>query len=361
MKVLIYGVFSIEVRRKIENFLCDDCSIIGYSDSFLKKDVLDNKNFINPGEIKNSGADYIVLSVNDYKTAISIKTNLVKTGIDPSSIIIPRLLMDSSFCYQKDLVNEIDETDLSKKSVLIFGLSYSLRGIIKDLLCVDSFDYSWHGLDLYYNLKLLEYSSNVHLLNNKLAILCFPYYYFNYDMSAAQYQYDSGQILSISRLDDYHNADYQNTNVKNHIVSFQLFSDRFMKYYNARENCFVFNKIDQATKREQPTHVWSKMHIETIEENKVLFGLFIKKLKKISNTERIIVVVPPFFLNGIKYLHDIYKMRELFYDIIGKYDIPVYDYIDICDDPCMFSDATHLNYRGAMMFTNMISELIANI
>lgn len=45
-KIIIYGLYSVELRRKVEHFLSDDFEIIGYSDTYLKTDILDNKKYI---------------------------------------------------------------------------------------------------------------------------------------------------------------------------------------------------------------------------------------------------------------------------------------------------------------------------
>ncbi len=45
-QVIIYGVYNINVRRKIEFLLNKDYSVIGYMDTYLKSDILDKKDIL---------------------------------------------------------------------------------------------------------------------------------------------------------------------------------------------------------------------------------------------------------------------------------------------------------------------------
>lgn len=355
VKVIVYGIYGIDMRRKIESFIDDDYCIVGYSDSYLELDILDGKPFIKKEDLCSEEFDFIVLAIKDIEKCKIVCEDLQKLGVEKNRIIIPHILINNRYMYQKDIVNYIDTSLDENTEIFIFGLSYSLRGILKSSLKRLCFDFSWHGLDMYYNMKLFEYASIKKRINLTAAILVLPYYFFNYDMSLSKWQYTSGQILSVSQLHDFHNANEADDDIRNYLESIKMFSKKYLDYYSASENIYDRSRIDTG-KKEMLGHVWSEVHKHTIAENKVYFDEFITNLHKVTN--RIIIIIPPFYCNNIENLNVISIQKEIFYSIVNKYDIEIYDMINDINNEGYYADATHLNYEGAKFFTQKINELL---
>ncbi len=96
--------------------------------------------------------DFIIIAVASEKASDEIKSKLIENGVQEQKIVSPITFFYHSV-YQKNLVDHIELDLLLNTEVLIFGMSYSLRGIDKELIKNKCFDFSWHSLDLYYNYK----------------------------------------------------------------------------------------------------------------------------------------------------------------------------------------------------------------
>ncbi|MBR1642062.1 MAG: hypothetical protein IJ683_07060 [Butyrivibrio sp.] len=351
-KVIIYGVYGIELRRKVESFLNSKYEIVGYSDTYLECDVLDNKPFFHIEELIGIEFDYLVVAIRNTEICCEVIEDLVSRGINRRKMVIPSMLTDDYCVFQKDLLKCAYEGVNEDVEVLIFGLSYSLREIHKQKLNKKAFDFSWHGLDLYYNCQLFEKVKAK--TKAKTALMVFPYDYFNYDMSSSQYQYTRWHMMSVSGLDDYHNGEYLE-DVLNSITCMRLFAEKFMAYYHARENIYRHKAITDS-ERLTLGHLWCKDHEKTFEENKEIFKAFINELKKVVN--RIVVIVPPFLLSRINNPEVIEPRKKQFYEVLKPFDIEVVDLMDALQEDRYYEDVTHLNYEGALVFTEMINEII---
>lgn len=358
-KVIVYGVYSIELRRKIENFLEDEYIIIGYTDSYHEKDILDGKAFIKRDNLKDMDFDFIIISIGSIEICRHIREELCLEGIRREKIVIPYILLNKNYICQKDLLAHIQNNLSSKIETIILGLSYSLRGVDKARLKTKAFDFSWQGLDIYYNNELLKWSKkNGYLSSCKQAILVFAYDAINRDMSFESYQYETGQILSVSQLHDWHNG-YKISDgiVEEYINGIEMFGRKFLNYYKFSENIYDHNVLD-AKQQVCLGHTWIKCHDETIAANKKCFDELICEIKEI--TDRIITIVPPYCMNAIDTDIDIIeKNRKEYYECVNNYDIEIYDLLYKWRDKReYFSDATHLNYEGAKHFTDFINEIL---
>lgn len=300
--------------------------------------------------------DYIVLLLKDGNSIQIVKEMLLSKGIESRKIVVPDMLYNPKYNYQRDLIHKIDYCDWEKVEVLMFGLSYSLRGIVKEELKYNTFDFSWHGLDLYYNLKLLEYASRYISKKAEYAICCFPFDYFNYDMSLSKHQYESGQIMAISGMNDYHNANFNNEYIRNTIDSIKMFSQKYMRFYDVKENIYVTKCINNEFTSIKLGHTWKSLHTCTVNENKQIFRELYSFLEKIA--KNIIVVIPPFFMEGIDNIDDFYSSKTLFYNSISEYNLQFFDYSEEFKDKELFADITHLNYKGACLFTELINKIL---
>ena len=131
-KVILYGVCQVELRRDIEYFLDDGYEIIGYSDTYYTSDVLDGKRFIPPEQLPDMEFDYIILLSFKENVLTDMRSSLIDQGVLPEKIIWPTMFLHQGKekKMQVDLIGDI-EAQYQGEEGLIFGLSYSLRGIFE--------------------------------------------------------------------------------------------------------------------------------------------------------------------------------------------------------------------------------------
>lgn len=357
-EIVIYGIYYLELRRKIESFLNDEYRIVGYMDTYLSEDIVDGMEYIPIDKISAINPDYIVVCVRNTQAFEDIKQLLINVGgIEENRIINPIFLKSEKY-MQKDLVRHIEHKLGYDTQILIFGLSYSLRGIVKNKLKYKAFDFSWHGLNLYYNYKLLLYARESQRFNRtKYSVCVFPYWYFNYDMSKSKYQYETAQILAVHRLQDYHNRDSVN-GINDYEINEKLFASKFLDYYRPTENIYLYNSI--CSDKEDLPRIWTDEHHDTICENRKIYKKFIDEL--LSFSERVVLIIPPVYVGNINNIGIIEKMKSYFADIIGYANgrVVVLDLFsdERYQDASLFANATHLNYRGALTFTQHINDII---
>lgn len=298
-KVIIYGIRNAKLRFKVINYLSDDFEVLGVSDSFLDKDILQKETYIKPCNIKLYEFDYVLILAEKEKTQKEIKNKFIRLSISEEKIIVPRLLLQENLNFIPDLKKEI--IDKLKNNIAynttVMGLSYSLRGIDFDKILLKCLDFSWHGLDLYYNYKLLEL-----LLSKKNAedienfFLVFPFYYLNYDMSKSLYQFSSGQIFACRGFQDWHNAKtVLDTNIKEYLICQEMFGEKFWKYKNWKKISGIYESAVSMDEVELPK-IWKTLYQDTWEENKkILIDIF-----EMLKTKRIILIIPPILTEVIK-------------------------------------------------------------
>lgn len=364
-KVVIYGVACIELRQDIEFFLDDEYEILGYSDAYFTVSGKEGVPFIELNQLCKQDFDYIVLASYCEETWINMRQSLVKHNIPEEKIVEPIIFVQKNAEKARfDIITDI-QNNYKGGYGLIFGLSYSRFGIRKEELLKNFYDCSLPGLDLYYNFRIYMYIlEHKLLLNTKMALLVFPYYYFNFDMSRSLAQYKSGQIFGVLQLDDWHNHQ-QVEGGTNYVKNYKLFGKKIAKIYCS--HCFDIEKstvYEGAQGMATLEKIWFAEYENTIIENQKLFIEFCQKLK----TEGIepIVVVPPIYLRGINPLSkkSFEKKKKQFYNIIRAAekmvgDVKIYDYADkFADEVECFRDLTHLNIKGGKKFTELLNKEI---
>jgi len=357
-RVILYGVRHVELRRDIEYFLDDAYEIIGYSDSYYTSDVLDGKRFIRPEQLSNTEFDYIIPLSFKEPTLTDMEANLKAWGCLPQKIVRPTMFLhQGSEKMQVDLIADIEAQYQGEKG-LIFGLSYSLRGILKKKLRPVFYDCSWHGLDLYYNYRIFQYMWGRGLLSEvRIAFLVFPYYLFNYDMSRAMYHYRTGQMFALRGLDDWHNYQ-QLAGASDYIENYRMFGRKISDFYHfyryEHQNRGIYQGGDGEANLDG---LWFQSHPDTISENKMLYSNFCRELTEKGIFP--ILIIPPYYLRGLNRLsiEAFENMKVEFYQIAKTIDVHTFDYSGIfADKRELFADLTHLNSDGAEIFTRILNE-----
>lgn len=365
-KIILYGVTSVELRRNIEFFLDRDWEIVGYSDTHYREDVLDGKPFFAPEELCHCEFDCVIPLSFQREVLEAMCRHLLVHGVPREKIIYPVVFLhrNAEKC-QLDLIADIQERD-HREEGLVFGLSYSLRGICADLLAGGYYDCSWSSLDLYYNYQLFQYMAERGLLATvRSVLLCFPYYYFDYDMSRFLHLYENGHIFAVRQLDDWHHF-REVPGAADYVENYRMFGQRLSEFYRFRRFGFQSQGVYRGQDGGETLNpIWFRRYEETFAENKALFAQFVRDLlqRRISP----VLVVPPFYLNGINETSKIAftEKRARFYGVLGDVQsilgirLRVFDYSGtFADKREYFMDITHLNSCGSEAFTGILNEQI---
>jgi len=178
MKVLIYGIGRF--TESIEKLIDRGHEIIGYTDSFCKLNKYCGKTFYKLDAIRNVNFDYIIITVQERKTAWEIRQKLVNDYNIDGRKIIPFSI------YAK---NGIVENELNTKEVqgIILGNSHAYHGYLPDCLDEDFVNLSCPSQGIYHNYKAFSIYSNDNMsILKRLKYIVFDLYdynYFNSDIS----------------------------------------------------------------------------------------------------------------------------------------------------------------------------------
>lgn len=360
-KVIIYGVKNAGLRAWVRNYLSDKCEMIGVSDSHIDKDVLQGETFIHPFDIHLYPFDYIIILSEREQIQLEIRKRLIELNVEENKIIVPRLLLQKNTEFIPDLKKEIIDSINNNDNLdsVVMGLSYSLRGIDFKRLSLNALDFSWHGLYLYYNYKSLEVlSCKKDIRKIRTALLVFPFYYFNYDMSKSLYQFTTGQIFACRGFEDWHNAAHvPNQDIYEYLVCDKLFGDKFWKYKNWKKISEINESIMEGEGEIKLPGSWKHFYQETWKENEKIMQSILERLKN----ARILIIVPPIYADIIekdemKYFN---KMQEKFLFSLKQFqstfEFEIYDFSQKINDISCFYDYTHLNEKGRLKFTEIIN------
>lgn len=272
--------------------------------------------------------------------------------------------------HQRDEVRAIDEADEDFFGIIL-GLSHAFSGIDKENLNKKFFDFSFGGRDMYYNLKLLKYAFKVGKFSNvKVALLVFPYYYFDYDQSRSYAQYESGQMFGVCRLDDWHNAakiDDKRWKVQNYITQCRMFGKKLMDYYRGgyhKKNYAVYQAPPKTGKL--PKGFFTDRP-ETVSENLSIFAELITILH--SRAIKTVLIVPPIPVNelGAESYERLQFEKNKFHELVKLVsknigvNFYVADCVPIFNQREVFRDTEHLNAFGAVIFAKYLNQLVTNI
>lgn len=359
-KIIVYGVKNARLRAWVRNYLSDKFEIIGVSDSFIDRDVLQGETFIHPFDIHLYQFDYIIILAEREHIQLEIRKRLIDLHIEENKIIVPRLFLQNNIDFIPDLKKEIIDrvNDNNNIDSVVMGLSYSLRGIDFNRLSLNALDFSWHGLDLYYNYKSLEVLlCNIDIRTINTALLVFPFYYFNYDMSRSLYQFTTGQILACRGFQDWHNAAFvQNQEIYDYWICDKLFGEKFWKYRNWKKISEKNESIMAGGGVKLPG-LWKNFYQDTWKENEKIMKNILGQMKNI----RILFIIPPVYVDVIEKeeIKFFDKMKERFLFSIKKfqpeYEFEIYDFSQEISDISCFYDFTHLNEKGRLKFTEIIN------
>lgn len=330
---------------------------MAYSDSFHHYKYWGGRPFIPLEEIGKQECKYIIVACDTWEVYSDIKSNLLKNGV-PEDKIIRHYFFKFSQRTMNYYLDELFTRSSLPWEGIILGNSYALRGINTACLSKCFCNLGWHGLDLYYSYRLLEYLKQMapeKMAFIKYIILAFPYYFFNYDMSASLYQLQTGQIWAISHLNDYHNMDkirefneYHNMYLINKELFEKNSNKNSLSAWMGNDN-LVF---DGEGKEHHLSHTWSCEHTATIQENITIFHALLDFIKQ-SDIKPLILVMPYHHLFHERFPLEIEQTKNRYYQLLRAEelcrDVKVIDRFccDISYNDNFWADMTHLNSAGA--------------
>lgn len=399
-RVVIYGLN--EHILYLKGFLNSYTYVVGYVydksnkiNTFLKRKYT----LILEKDILDYDFDYIVIVNKDSQKIIK---RLIQQGINKEKIVDFLGCMQSYInqyielynndYYRSKLYSSIkmakNDTDTE---VIITGLSYSLRGIVEQLMNKKAAKLALPSQDLYYDYMI---ANNVICKNSKIkyCIIGIAYYSFNWDLSRTAQE--SLRILNVYYpifkdahnlhlpKDYYFNKGIENIdNVINKSVK-SIFIDGIYDYYikkicginlNPELPDVLWNKSaylnddikkiienDRKILGKERAQLHNKLNYpKTVQENKNILRNYLELLKQ-NNIKATLVVFPT-----TEYYHENFdiNVKNSFYSIINdlnnEYQFQLIDMFksknfNIND----FADWDHLNKKGAIKMTKILNKVI---
>ncbi len=343
-----------------------------------------------------SDADFIIIAC-DNEASEDIYDNLV--GIDQ----IRDKVIDFYRIAHASLPRMTADRIMMNRSIphyetIALGLSHAEVGIVPDEMTSPVANIAVGGQDIYYNFEVLKYCIKKYpekLAGLKNVIIdMFDYTYFNYDTSlsrnAVTYFVKSGGILLAHHFDSNKNMTNDFDSVLNSIDYYHyrrvtenqvmiwdkiivpdIFGAPLYKGYTTMP--FLANRTYKFVPGEDKalsflnSSLIHKKHPETVKENEALFLSVLEYLYALNPEMNIHLILFPQHISSRK--DDDYLMeqwKEYFYGKISEYrsrfnNISFHDfkYCDISRESDLFADIDHLNYEGAVLFTQMLNNLIS--
>lgn len=400
MKCIIYGLGS--GRLRVERYLRDEHSVIGYTDTFFNNEFFNNKKFYKPKELYKQEFDVIIIAIGNKEIRENVYENLIKLQIDKNKII--DFYSIYYYYYEENLKIPKLKVDRVIKDIfydgIVLGISHADLGINPKYLNGKWLNLALGSQDLFYNLKTLQILKDRYFDRIKhlkyVIIDMHKYTYFNYDVSrtknAIKYYIWSG-----FGSDEKHNYD-KNKNfdmsieeeIKKYKLSlinsdFNLFNALFrtdkIDYEEMGINESLFrdypekSMIDKSIsegdiekfKKECRVHsIQINRYEDTIKENISIFEQIMNTLIEINPKIKIYLVLIPQHKIVEDFEKNIEKScKEEFYTIINefkeRYNYRVLDFKNfekISSINNNYYDLRHLNYEGAKEFTRLLNSYI---
>lgn len=381
MKCIIYGLST--CRNSIEKYLNSNVEIIGYTDSFSGLVTFNNKKFYPNYELENIDFDIIIIAINNSKSSSLVKEKLINMGINKEKIITAQDYF-KYINYLKNSKRYIANMNVKNKiEGIILGISYGQAGIIPNILGENFYNLALGSQDLFYNLqqvKLLKRYKPELINDLKYVIIdMYNYTYFNYDVSLSN---NASAFIFVNGFDEVHNlkSNKEYSEIENKFYSSDFTDNEILKLSKVFNNSLIirsapnyyFNKeerekqlnqseIDFAKNKKQLSSIESSVFFETENENKKIFNELINEIYEINSDIKIYAVLLPIYYEGNNKLEINWKNRfmNIMNEFIKNRKIQFLDYSNLfLNKKEYFFDIEHLNYKGAVKFTNILKRKI---
>lgn len=369
----------------------DSGSIVTYEIS------VDSQQGIQYAELLNAiNSDNVIIAIESLSAKQQIKGFLIEHGYSNDKILDFLMGLYSKIEYRT--VDRVLGNYTKDCQGMILGLSHISMGLIPEMLHKNIVNCTVHAQDLYYNLQTIRHCRKEYGIKlqktDTVVIDMFDYTYFNFDTSQS--------IMAFSYYAEYGGGDYgqhnyyKKSNAANTYDSIQGYVENMRKgmldgsiqnevLWEKLMHNFISDNKSELIKNEMflennveslldfddfeeamlPKGLLGKRHEETIEENKKIFEELLEEIYDINPQMRVILIIVPQY-SKIRNLN-LEKMKpwkEEFYEIINKaknsFPIEFYDLKNhkIGDDPANYYDLDHLNYSGAVKFTEVMNDIL---
>jgi len=387
MKVLIIKLKS-DANDYTKNIKADECTVIVWDDirdyTVLEREALNSY-------------DYIVVAIANIKPAVDI-CDFLGNKISAEKIINYYYAVEGAapFMRVERLMKGNDSYD-----GIILGISHAEVGIVPELLNESFCNLAISSQDLFYNLQTLKYCIENYpdKFNGLHTVIIdlFDYTYFNFDTSLASV---AGPYFCSYRgynMNPHHFNENKNYSFSYNDLVCKLANDS--KDYCKKGNLSALEQVydidavvseycSERTKMNGDINIPSRMqhyvfdeqtegrsfgnglinrpHPDTIDENVLILDELLKLVYSINPDMRVIFLLLPQYIEHTRLQEAGMQMwKELFAEVIKSaedlYGVEYYDFKyfeEIANDPYCFHDFSHLNFYGAMKFTECLNRVI---
>lgn len=333
--------------------------------------------------------DYVLLAIREKIMIANMQRHILKAGIRTEQIIFisewDKIIADDMKTVERYLY------DKRSYDGIMIGMSHLENGIMLDRMNGNFAKIGIPSIDIYYICRIVQLLVKENRLRGlKQIIFELPYYMFNWDISRSTKIIERFPIAYY--FGDYHhfgeNKDEKikldhmlilNSVMKKKMIKEKDYatkcyvdvSDGWKKYNELSVNNTIFSNIktsvleweEQRKLCEKEYHIWTKMHGNTIEENKSEWKKMIMMLsKKYPNIKIYVAVFPqnPYFVKCHK--DEIRRMRAVFYKFVNcENKVKIIDHFGYYLPFWCFRDECHLNELGACVYSRILNKELLQI
>lgn len=381
MKIILYGLG--QGLNFVEERIKKDHEIVGYMDSYSKLSFFRERPFYRLEDVCQIIFDYIVITIQDRRTAWDIYDMLIHTYKLPEDSVLP-FYVYANYELQD---TKMRKYELEKVEGLIFGNSHAKCGFLEEELIIPFLNLAVDGQDIYYNYKIYQrciadYGRRLRKLHC-IIIDLYDYCYFNLDTSMSSLAMD---YIRWGGYFDEHNFR------KNHRFQKSFSEELFDRFYLSKKNSNIndiFENIDIEQVGSCPTSRWthikekhnsltfgpiigapvSKREEETIKENVKLLDQFLKEIRDFNGDIKVIFTMIPRYIDMERATEAIMKSwKQEFEEIVNnfcyKYNALFWNYKErqeLSKNHMFYYDVEHLNTTGGRALTAMLNQDLKQI
>ena len=364
-------------------------------DCIQKKDLFERIVYYdNPNSAMNIysivPSDFVVIAIRESATVSIIMELLEHKGLSKDRMLLFYSVFNACIPFMRaDRV--FANPNYAKYKCIVLGLSHAEVGIIPDVLSVPTANLAVSSQDLFYNYYTMRYV--VEKYKEKLAGLkyviidMYKYNYFNYDVSLSKMASVYWSVGGYNHLEHHFSKNHNYSCsfedliyyiLKNHCGELddnilekwkQFFAIDYTRINQKYFNCIDFPGRNQVVGKELienynycPSNV-KNVYENTIRENIDIFEKLLCLIKSINPDIKVFLVHMPMYYEAWERAKQFYiPWREEFNRIIEETSKHhSFEYIDwteheLANEEIYWFDVEHLNYLGALRFSNTIND-----
>lgn len=349
-----------------------------------------------------SAADIEAIGRDD-SVVIAVRNSEIESFI--TTIIKQKGILEDNICYFYNVFKALIPFMRADRAMvnpyfesyegLILGLSHAETGIISDNLCISAANLAISSQDLYYNYQTLKYVIDKYeskIKNLKYIVLdMYKYNYFNFDTSLSKMASVYWSVGGYNKIEHHFSDNHNFSCTFDELISYIL-----KQQYGAIDEkainrwCWFFtvdykqldpkyfvnidwkgrNKVIEensiTTYDYNPNNVRKRFE-NTISENIDIFNKILRTINEFNPDIKVFVIQMPMYEQAWKNAEQYYgPWKEEFERIINdakkNYGFSYYDWTqhELSFDKMNWYDTEHLNYIGAMRFTEVINSIISH-